>query len=139
MMILRFAELVNIRASQQGYEEIMLQTIKFLLDRCKYDPSDVLCIMAHASAYFESAMAGCVPADDDETNSIIVLCMFLAMSFVMDEVSPLDMWQKTLLAKYCSLKTCNAAVIQLLELRSYALRVEAGDLSSRISVLQPCS
>lgn len=107
-----------------------------LLRLCKYSVEDLCSILAHASAYLEDAHACCRHhMDASEFANVLVLVMFVATSYVQDETCPLHVWHQYLFQKYCSLKALNAAIISILEIRSFVLRVESQDLSHRYATL----
>ena len=58
---------------------------------------------------------------------MIILC-FTAHSYVLDECCPLKIWHQYLFRKYCDLKTLNDAVIRLLMLLDFKLRVPDRDI-----------
>jgi hypothetical protein len=136
-VMMRFAELVKLPDIQQGYAKLVLRTMR-MLHLCQYPPDDIWTIMAHTSSYFETTFEACgCRMDKAEANNIIVPLVFVAHSYVEDETCPLRVWHKHLLRNYCSLKTLNAAVLRLLELRGYILRLDPKDVEERLAYLTP--
>lgn len=115
--------------------KLVLRALRFL-HRCDYSTEDICSILAHASAYFLDAHALCgrnmAPT---EVGNVLVTLMFIAHSYVQDETCPLDIWHRHLFKNYCSLKTLSAAVVRLLEIRRYILRLGDQDLTDRYTVL----
>eukprot|EP00441_Pelagodinium_beii_P024060 CAMPEP_0197676708 /NCGR_PEP_ID=MMETSP1338-20131121/87247_1 /TAXON_ID=43686 ORGANISM="Pelagodinium beii, Strain RCC1491" /NCGR_SAMPLE_ID=MMETSP1338 /ASSEMBLY_ACC=CAM_ASM_000754 /LENGTH=90 /DNA_ID=CAMNT_0043257427 /DNA_START=505 /DNA_END=773 /DNA_ORIENTATION=+ len=70
-----------------------------------------------------------------EVGNVLATLLFIAHCFVQDETCPLNVWHKHLFKKYCSLKVLNAAVMRLLELCRYKLRITDADLAKRLSHL----
>merc|ERR1712113_372365 len=73
--------------------------------------------------------------DHSEVGNVLVTLMFIAHCYVQDETCPLRVWHQHLFRKYCSLKTLNAAILRLLEIRQYVLRLETKELQRRFSYL----
>jgi hypothetical protein len=136
-VMMRFAQLAKIPRITKGYAKLVLRTLK-MLHVCKYPASDIWAVMAHASAYFADVSKAIGPSiDDAERNSIIVLTVFLAHSYILDETCPLKVWHKYLLGSYCSLKILNAALFEIFKQRGYILRLDEKDLAERLACLTP--
>jgi hypothetical protein len=73
--------------------------------------------------------------DANEVGNVMALLMFLAHSYVQDETCRLKTWHKYLFSKYCSLAMLSSAVMRLLEIRGYLLRLEDEDLNHRYTSL----
>jgi len=69
--------------------------------------------------------------DSSEVGNVLVTLMFVAHCYVQDETCPLHVWHQHLFRKYCPLRTLNAAIVRLLEIRRYVLRLDSQDLSTR--------
>merc|ERR1719265_2341977 len=135
--MMRFAELCKLSEIHQGYAKLVLRTLR-MLHLCQYPAEDIWIIMAHASAYFETIFEACGSRmDKSEATNIFVPLVFVSHSYVEDETCPLKVWHKHLIRNYCSLKTLNAAVLRLLELRGYILRLDDMDLNERLAYLTP--
>jgi len=130
-----FLELIQLPDVDGDTVKLLLRTIKFLR-LCDYSVEDICSILAHASAYFFDAYALCGNhMDSSEVGNVLVTLMFVAHCYVQDETCPLHVWHQHLFRKYCPLKTLNAAIIRLLEIRCYVLRLETQDLNDRFTRL----
>jgi len=102
---------------------MVLQGVR-LMHLCGYDYSDVVVVLAHASVYFKGVL---VTLGDrmtaDETAHVVMLLVFLAHCFVLDENCPLRCWQKYIFRKYCTLKVLDAATFRIFQMRDFRLRV----------------
>lgn len=134
-LLSRFLELAEV-SDVDGYcVKLLLRAFK-LLWLCDYSKEDMCCILAHASAYFLDAYALCgAGMDSCEVGHALVTLMFLAHSYVQDETCPLHVWHKYLFKRYCALKTLNAAVVRLMEIRKYRLGLDEDDLQDRYARL----
>mmetsp|Transcript_90174 Transcript_90174/g.252075 ORF Transcript_90174/g.252075 Transcript_90174/m.252075 type:complete len:261 (-) Transcript_90174:339-1121(-) len=112
--------------------KLLLRMLKFMW-LCDYTAEDICSTLAHASRYFVDAR--CLQLGDGEVGYILATLAFIAHCHVHDETCPLNIWHKYLFRKYCPLKTLNAAVIRLLEIRHFLLRLSDEDLSSRFNRL----
>lgn len=111
--------------------KLLLRAFK-LLRLCDYSVEDLCSILAHASAYFIDAFGLCGSVmDASEVGNVLATLMFIAHCYVQDETCPLHVWHQHLFRKYCPLRTLNAAIIRLLEIRRYVLRLDSQDLSTR--------
>merc|ERR1711920_708127 len=116
--------------------KLILRALKFLR-LCDYSVEDICCILAHASAYFLDAYKLCGEhMDRSELGNVLATLMFVAHCYVQDETCPLHVWHQHLFHKYCPLKTLNAAIVRLLEIRHYVLRLESEDLHGRFTYLR---
>lgn len=111
-----------------------------LLYRCGFPVEDVCSVLAHASIYFVDVLEFCGPRmESREAGNILVVLMYLAHSYVMDEACPLKTWHSNLFRGYCSVGTLNAAAMKLLEVRGWVLRVEPDELARRYELLMQVS
>jgi hypothetical protein len=125
---LKLAELPDIDTESV---KLLLRALK-LLRLCDYSVEDLCSILAHASAYFIDAFGLCGSVmDASEVGNVLTTLMFVAHCYVQDETCPLHVWHLHLFRKYCPLRTLNSAIIRLLEIRRYVLRLDSQDLSSR--------
>eukprot|EP00441_Pelagodinium_beii_P027947 CAMPEP_0197657696 /NCGR_PEP_ID=MMETSP1338-20131121/44791_1 /TAXON_ID=43686 ORGANISM="Pelagodinium beii, Strain RCC1491" /NCGR_SAMPLE_ID=MMETSP1338 /ASSEMBLY_ACC=CAM_ASM_000754 /LENGTH=224 /DNA_ID=CAMNT_0043234129 /DNA_START=56 /DNA_END=727 /DNA_ORIENTATION=+ len=114
----------------------LLRTIA-LLHSCQYDSKDINCVLAHAAVYHEEVSSHWVQLmDEDEHANVVGLLIFLAHCHVIDEACPLSSWHKCLFRRYCSVKRLNKALMQLMTMRKYVLRVSDDVLQARIKVLE---
>lgn len=134
-MLSIFLELTQLPDIDPDSVKLLLRAIK-LLRLCNYSTEDVCSMLAHASAYFLDAYSKCGSTmDASEVGNILVTLLFVAQCYVQDEVCPLHVWHKHLFRKYCPLSTLNAAIIRLMELRGFIMRLEDEDLSYRYGAL----
>jgi len=132
-----FLELCKVPEVDEGSVKLVLLAIRFLRG-CEYSAIDIRSIMAHASAYFADVFTHCgdvmCPA---EVGNVLVTTMFLGHSYIQDETCPLSVWHRHLFKGYCSLKTISDAVLQVMVIRRYVLRLSDEELSERSSALLP--
>jgi hypothetical protein len=107
-----------------------------MLRACDFSNEDICSILAHASAYFVDVYEKCGDGmDANEVGNVLALLMFLAHSYVLDETCRLKTWHKYLFTQYCSLDMLSSAVMRLMEVRNYLLRLEDEDLKQRYTAL----
>lgn len=103
-----------------------------LLFRCGFAVEDTCSILAHTSVYFMDAFEFCGSRmEAREVGNILMVLMYLAHSYILDETCPLRTWHSNLFRGYCTVKTLNAASLKLLEVRGWVLRVEPEALEPR--------
>jgi hypothetical protein len=112
-----------------------------LLHLCHYSTSDIECIVGHASLYLEDLVQklrqdGESEMEIKELARVFCLFMFIAHSYIMDHCCKLAMWHAHLFSQYCRLNTLNDAVLRLMELRDFVLRVEPTRLEARLDWLR---
>lgn len=131
----RFLELICVPDVEGDTVKLLLRALKFLR-LCDYSAEDICSILAHASSYFHDAYTLCGShMDTSEVGNILVTLMYIAHCYVQDETCPLHVWHQHLFRKYCPLRTLNAAIIRLLEIRKFVLRLETQDLNNRYTCL----
>eukprot|EP00929_Paragymnodinium_shiwhaense_P025060 TRINITY_DN15243_c0_g1_i1.p1 TRINITY_DN15243_c0_g1~~TRINITY_DN15243_c0_g1_i1.p1 ORF type:complete len:389 (+),score=76.06 TRINITY_DN15243_c0_g1_i1:42-1208(+) len=134
-LVSRLLELVEVPDVRGDTVKLLLRSLKFLR-LCDYSADDICSVLAHASAYFLDAYVLCGnQMDAAEVGHVLVTLMFIAHCYVQDETCPLQVWQQQLFRKYCSLKTLDAAIMRLLEIRGFVLRLEDEDLRIRFRKL----
>lgn len=130
-----FLQLTQLTDVMGDSVKLLLRAIR-LLHLCDYSVEDIASILAHASAYFLDAYAVCGRhMDASEVGNVLTLLMFIAHCYIQDETCPLHVWHRHLFRKYCPLKTLNAAVIRLLEIRHYTLGLDPQESSNRYTLL----
>lgn len=130
-----FLELAEVRDIDGDSVKLLLRALK-LLHLCDYSSEDLCSFLAHSSSYFVDAYTHCgVHMDECEVGNVLVTLMFIAHCYVQDETCPLHVWHQYLFQKYCPIRTLNAAIFRLLEIRHYILRLESEDLSTRFEFL----
>eukprot|EP00927_Polykrikos_kofoidii_P071428 TRINITY_DN67690_c0_g1_i1.p1 TRINITY_DN67690_c0_g1~~TRINITY_DN67690_c0_g1_i1.p1 ORF type:complete len:210 (+),score=22.08 TRINITY_DN67690_c0_g1_i1:72-701(+) len=116
--------------------KLMLRAID-LLYRCRYPSEDICAILAYGSAYFSQTHKLCgANMNTEEVGNFLVLMLFIAHSYLLDHTCPLRVWHSELFNKYCSVKVLDAAIIRVLELRNYVLRVKDDDFLPRYESLR---
>lgn len=106
-----------------------------LLYACDYTADELCTTLAHASQYFLDLHERVgIPAD--AVGRIIVLLVFMAHSYVLDETCELSLWHHTCWRGVGSLQSMNAALIRLMRLRGYVLRVPQVELQRRYAILR---
>jgi hypothetical protein len=114
---------------------LLLRAMK-LLHLCSFEHEDVCCMLAHTSIYFRSTYKACGhQMDSQEVANAVVAQMFIAQSYIQDETCPLRVWHEHIFQGYCSLKTLNAVILKLLEIRAYSLRVDRKEMIKRYKLL----
>jgi hypothetical protein len=130
-----FLELSQVPDVSGESTKLLLRTLKFLR-ACDFSSEDICSVLAHASAYFEDTYKLCgVTMDPSEVGNVLALLIFVAHSYVQDETCRLHVWHKYLFRKYCTLHMLNSAVLRLLEIRNYMLRLEDENLATRYASL----
>lgn len=102
----------------------ILQAVR-LLHLCNYDYADVVLVLAYASVYFRNTFTT-IGSEMSPTESahVVVLLIFLAHVFLLDETCPLRIWQKHIFRQYCTIKVLNAALFRVFQMRpGLSLRV----------------
>jgi len=128
-------ELARLKDVDGTSVKLLLRALRFL-HRCDYSTDDICSVLAHASAYFLDAHRLCGrDMAPSEVGNVLVTLMFIAHSYVQDETCPLAIWHRHLFKNYCALKTLSAAVVRLLEIRRYVLRLADQDLADRYARL----
>lgn len=113
----------------------LLRALK-LLWCCGFSTGDVCSILAHASVYFRDARAACGDTiGPSEVGNVLAISIFLAQSYIQDEVCPLHVWHEWLFKRCCTLQTLNSGVMRVLELRGYILRVDEHERNERYRIL----
>lgn len=115
-----------------------------LLHLCGFVHSDVEVVVAHTMVYIEECLPQLLGCSNkvmelQELSHIVCVLLFLAHSYASDKNCPLRIWQKHAFVHYCGIQTLNAAVLRLMELLGYVLRVEPEDLEVRLSYIRGTS
>lgn len=135
-LVSSFLELTPLTHLIPQVAKLLLRVMRFLR-LCDYHVEDMCVILAHASAYFlDFYCKRGSQLEDDEIGNVLGSLIYIAHCYVQDETCPLSLWHQHLFRRYCDLKTLNAAVIQLMKLRHYQLRLSDEDLTTRMSKLE---
>merc|ERR1719443_2287266 len=102
-------------------------------------PGDVRVILAHASRYYDDALAlRSKEMDPQEMAHVLTTFMYMAHAYVEDNTCPLNIWHQRLCARYCTLPLLNTAMVKLMRMRRFILRVPEEDLALRCDCLEGC-
>ncbi|CAK0870372.1 unnamed protein product [Prorocentrum cordatum] len=74
-----------------------------------------------------------------EVGNVLAILTFVAHAWVQDETCPLRTWHQHLFRPYCQLHVLNSAVVRLLEIRNYILRLEREEVRWRLAQLEEAS
>jgi len=130
-----FLDLAKVPEMHGDGFKVLLHTLK-LLRLCDYSAEDICSVLAHASEYFGDVHDICgTQMGNREVANVLTSLLYIAHCFVHDETCPLHIWHQYLFRKYCPLKTLNAAVMRLMEILQYRLRLEPTDLAERYTRL----
>lgn len=136
-LLARVLELCRVSEADSETAKLLLRALKFLR-LCDYSSEDICSTMAHATAYFVDAFSLCGnQMDSCEVGNVLTTLMFIAHCYVQDETCPLHVWHQHLFKSYCPIRTLNVAIVRLMEIRRYMLRLEQDDFDRRyFSLLQ---
>eukprot|EP00927_Polykrikos_kofoidii_P042181 TRINITY_DN36035_c0_g1_i1.p1 TRINITY_DN36035_c0_g1~~TRINITY_DN36035_c0_g1_i1.p1 ORF type:complete len:474 (-),score=68.70 TRINITY_DN36035_c0_g1_i1:170-1591(-) len=111
------------------------QSIEFM-GRCGWETEDICCVLAHAPSYFSRAFSRRGRhMDGIEVANVFCLALFVSHSYVLDSTARLSTWQKHLFKDYCTVKELDVAILRILQLCKYELRVEDTVLEERNKLL----
>lgn len=100
------------------------------------DTQDACSVLAHASVYFSDVHAQCsTRMGFAEAGNIMALAVYLAHTYVVDETFALSDWHKHFCMGYCDLQMLNRAILRLLKMRGYILRLPDAQLTPRYGAL----
>jgi len=134
-LLVAFLDLANVPDLDGNSVKLLLRTLR-LLHRCSYSAVDICSILAHASSYFIDVFGLCGNyMDATEVGNVLVTMVFLAHSYIQDETCPLHVWHQYLFRGYCPLKKLSEAIMRVMAIRKYVLRVEEKDLNTRYETL----
>jgi len=135
LLLAAFLDLSGVRCIRGEAVRLLLRTLKFLR-LCDYWTEDICSILAHASVYFSNVSLLCGDQmDGQEVGNVLATLIFIAHCYVQDETCPLQIWHQCLFVKYCPLKTLNSAVVRLMEILNFILRLENTVLNPRYNRL----
>lgn len=117
-------------------EDLVVRTFTFLRNS-GYSMEDICSVAAHGSVYFEDIFEsrGAFMGPGEAAHTMVV-CMFLAHSFVLDNSRSSRRWHRSLTAKYCSIHIFEEAIMHLMRIRNYRLRLLDPELRSRFSAFR---
>jgi len=130
-----FLELAGVKDIDSKSMALLLKMLR-LLHQCSYSAVDICSTLAHASAYFIDVFTVCGGyMDAAEVGNVIATASFLAHCYTQDETCPLHIWHKHLFRGYCKLKKLSEAVVRIMAIRKYMLRLDEDDLDRRYQTL----
>eukprot|EP00401_Gymnodinium_catenatum_P079254 CAMPEP_0117507026 /NCGR_PEP_ID=MMETSP0784-20121206/26214_1 /TAXON_ID=39447 /ORGANISM="" /LENGTH=325 /DNA_ID=CAMNT_0005302523 /DNA_START=96 /DNA_END=1074 /DNA_ORIENTATION=+ len=129
----RFLSLCQLDERDLRCQQAMVRAIDMLY-RCDYSVEDVCATLAHACVYFVQARADGV-IDESQVLQTLVLCVYIAHSYVLDESCVLDMWRLNVLPYGCTTKGLDREVGRLIMHRGYVLRVGDACLAKNFAAL----
>jgi hypothetical protein len=134
-LLSRFLDLAEVQDISSDSTKLLLRTVK-MMRACDFSNEEICSVLAHASKYFMDVYAQCgVGMDANEIGNVMGLLIFLGHSYVLDENCRLKVWHKYLFSKYCELGMLSSAVMRLMEVLNYKLRLEDEDLKHRYTSL----
>merc|ERR1712151_399515 len=107
----------------------------YFLRSCGYFLEDICVVLAYASVYFPCISERCGKMSDTEVADIIVVLMYLAHPYIIDEHCPLCVWQEHLFKKRCKVSMLNQVIMGIMSMRGYVLRADMEDIEERYTRL----
>lgn len=92
--------------------------------------------MAHASYYYDKSHCIASNVDLEEIGYTVVLLIFIAHCYVEDETCPLKVWHKHIFRYYSPMSILNMALVKIMELHDYKLRMPEEELKKRYAALR---
>jgi len=129
-----FYQMSDLKDSSPETLKLMLRAV-MLMRSCGYHMNDVCLTLAYASMYFNDATTKLKSVGQGEVGYMMVLLMYMAHSYVLDESCPLKHWHKYLCRDYCDIKTLDSAVFELMKMRGFLLRVDDKESQWRVTRL----
>jgi len=114
--------------------KLVLKSVQ-LLQSCGFGVDEIAAVMGHTSIYFIDISERCAAMGNSEVGNIVTLLMYMAHSYVLDENCPLRVWHQHLFVGYCDLPTLNKALMCLMKMRKFILRVDQQEAWSRYESL----
>jgi len=116
-----------------------MRTFKFLRD-ARYSVEDISSVSTHASVYFSDVFASRgAYMSDEEVGHTMIVCMFLAHSYVLDNPCSSRRWHRKLLSGYCTFSVLEEAIMHLMRIREYSLRIADQILTKRYTMFLHCA
>jgi len=132
-----FFEFAGLKDINSVVLKLLLRVVLFLRS-CDYHQEDICLVLACASMYFGDVFKSCDKLRPTEAGNIMVLLLFMAHSYMLDETCPLKFWHFHLLSGYCNVRSCNAAIMNIMKLRGYNMRVQELELQRRVHRFAAC-
>lgn len=136
-LLAKFAAVAGLESFDSLVCQRILRAAIWMLRSCEFPEYDICSILAHASVYYTDAIVvaskpGMAPVDAAQ---IVVALMFLAHCHIEDNTCPLHVWHQHLCRHYCSLPLLTTAVVKLMSMRKWALRVDESVIMPRLRYL----
>jgi len=137
LLLARFDEITRLPNFRSLVVQRLMKRTLWLLRACSYPVMDICAILAHTSVYYREAIveSGREMNPLDMAN-VLIAFMYLSHCHIEDNTCPLAIWHRHLCKDYCSLKLFNVAILKLLSMRKYVLRVDQTQLALHLQVLQ---
>mmetsp|Transcript_134592 Transcript_134592/g.304884 ORF Transcript_134592/g.304884 Transcript_134592/m.304884 type:complete len:255 (+) Transcript_134592:34-798(+) len=113
----------------------LVRVIDALL-HAQVDDTEIAEMLIHAQAYMEEYKPVLAPLRDSERMYTTLLLLVMAHWHVSDDPCSLGDWHATIFADYCELEKLEVALVGLLKLRQFRLRVD-DDILDRIRATVP--
>eukprot|EP00927_Polykrikos_kofoidii_P062507 TRINITY_DN57318_c0_g1_i1.p1 TRINITY_DN57318_c0_g1~~TRINITY_DN57318_c0_g1_i1.p1 ORF type:complete len:355 (-),score=51.76 TRINITY_DN57318_c0_g1_i1:42-1106(-) len=127
-----FSKLVVTDVDDEEIFSAAFRSVSFLRS-CGYALEDIASCLAHTSVYLNSfsylSFGSC------EIGRIVIVLMFIAHSYVLDDHCPISSWHQHLLSDYCEKSDLDKAVFSLMKLRDYKLGIAEDEGNSRYQQL----
>lgn len=117
--------------------ERLVRSLNFLRS-CDYPMPDIIVVLAHASTYCSSIHGHVGRMQPKETVNVLMVLMFIAHSYVLDVHCPLRTWHHYLFRDYCELPTLERAIMSLMKLKGYVLRLPEDVVEAHADELSAC-
>eukprot|EP00929_Paragymnodinium_shiwhaense_P089190 TRINITY_DN4938_c0_g1_i1.p1 TRINITY_DN4938_c0_g1~~TRINITY_DN4938_c0_g1_i1.p1 ORF type:complete len:292 (-),score=67.26 TRINITY_DN4938_c0_g1_i1:679-1554(-) len=112
---------------------LILKTLRFLVTfGCELP--ELLGVLVYACAYFRKANLQL--KTPKETGYVLIMCVYLAHSYVLDEHPGPNAWHKNLFASYCDMQRMDIAVFNLMKVLRWKLHVEDGLVKKILKYLE---
>lgn len=130
-LLAQFLELSGTPVLTRESWNLCLNTIHFL-NACEYSVEELCSVLALASKYFRDVRATCgARMTAEESSHLMVLLVYIAHCYALDETCALPVWHRCLSRNYCELPAMNAAILRLMRLRGYKLRLNDTEFRGR--------
>lgn len=135
-LLVRFNEATRLPNFEKLVVQRLLKRALWLLRACSYPVNDICAILAHASVYYrDTIVASGRQMEPLDMAHVLVALIYLAHCHIEDNTCPLNVWHRHLCKDYCSLNMFNSAVLKLMSMRKWVLRVDQTELALRMQLL----
>jgi hypothetical protein len=134
-VVLCFLDLADLSSVHSDH---ILQAVG-LMEACDIPTEDICVVLAYGSVYVNDLAKQCAGMSDREASYIACLLLYLAHSYVHDQTCSLRSWHRHLFKDYCDLGVLNKAILNLMKMRGYVLRVDDCEIQERLARLLACA